>query len=1102
MTASPDFLAGGGDMGARIRAFDWAATPLGPAEHWPAALRVAVNICLHSGQPTAVYWGPELRLIYNDAWAPIAGERHSWALGQPAHAVCADVWDVLAPQFAGVIDTGEGFATVGQMLMIERGGARRETYWDYSFSPIRDDDGTVLGVFNQGAETTAKVFVERSNIAELERFSAMLEQAPGAVALLRGPDHVFDFANRAYFDLVGRDDIIGRTVAEAIPEVIDQGFVALLDQVFTSGTPFRGHSVPVELARGSGREERLLDFVYQPVRDAGGAVAGIFVEATDSTERAWAETALRESEERLQLALDSSGTIGIWDWDVPTGRIHGDERFARLCGLDPAIAAQGVSFIEMIRRLHPDDLERVRAEISGVFETGREYVVEYRVRGEGGGWRWIHARGRCSFDAEGVPQRFAGVAIDVSERKANDAALVAAKEERDFILDLAERQRVENDAEAIMAIGAEALGRRLGADRAGFLRIVDGDQIAFGVGWSDGSVPPIEGRAPLAMLGSNLRSAALEGATLKFHDSRSSARFAGTMIPALKIVSGIGVPLLRDGRFDGGFYITQAQPRWWTPAEIALSEEVAILSWDSVARADALASLRDLNRALIGEVEDRTAERDRIWEVSQDMLGIAGADGTWLSVNPAWERELGWAPSQIVGRTSEWLEHPDDRTRTSAEVARLGEDVETVAFENRFRSKTGGYRTLSWKAVLADGRLYTTARDVTAERELGEQLRQAQKMEAVGQLTGGIAHDFNNLLTGISGAMEMLDLRLSQGRTGDLARYIGVAQTATARAAALTHRLLAFSRRQPLDPHPINVSRLIADMEDLVRRTVGPSITVEIVHPAEPWPVLADANQLENVLLNLSINARDAMPTGGKLTIRSVCAHFEGKAAADRGVEPGDYLALSVADTGTGMAPDVLERAFEPFFTTKPKGAGTGLGLSMIYGFVRQSRGQLKIESTPGEGTTIWLYLPRHDGPLVDVAPDVATRPLPAAGAGETVLLVDDDPIVRLFVGELLGELGYGAIEASDGAAAVELLRSDVRIDLLVTDIGLPGAMNGRQVADVARASRPDLPILFITGYADAVTGNDQLEAGMRLVTKPFTMDVLGQRIRAMLDRG
>ncbi|RIA37716.1 PAS domain S-box-containing protein [Hephaestia caeni] len=1087
-------------MGARIRGFDWAATSIGPPERWPTALRVAVNICLHSSLPTAIYWGPELRLIYNDAWAPIPAERHPWALGRPAREVWRDIWDVIAPQFEGVIRTGEGFATLDQLLMMERGGMPCETYWNYSFSPIRGDDGAVLGVFNQGTETTAKVLAERSHRAELAQLSTMLEQAPGAIALLHGPTHVFDFANRAYLELIGRDDIVGRSVAEVLPEVAEQGFVALLDRVFATGEAYRGHSVPVRLARDGG-EERLLDFVYQPTRDARGEVSGIFVEATDSTERARAEAALRESEERLKLALESSRMIGVWDWDVPAARIRSDERFARLCGLDPAAAAAGVAVTEVMRLLHPDDLDRVRAEIREVFATGREYSIEYRVRVEGGPRRWIHARGRCAFGSDGTPQRFAGVAIDITERKANEAALVAAKEEREFILHLAERQRIESDAGAIMALGAEALGRRLGADRAGFLRIVDGDQIAFGIGWSDGSIAPLEGRAPLDVLGGDLRRGAIAGATLKFRDSRASARFAGTTIPALGIISGVGVPLLREGRFDGGFYVTQASPRVWTPGEIALIEEVAILSWDAVARADALASLRDLNRALAGEIEERTAERDRIWDVSQDMLGIAGADGIWLSVNPAWERMLGWTPDEIIGRTSEWLEHPDDRDRTRDEVARLGQGAETVAFENRFRSKTDGYRTLSWKAVLADGRLYTTARDVTAERELGEQLRQAQKMEAVGQLTGGIAHDFNNLLTGISGALEMLELRLSQGRADDLARYIGVAQTATARAAALTHRLLAFSRRQPLDPHPINIARLIADMEDLVRRTVGPSILVEIVHPGNLWPILADGNQLENALLNLVINARDAMPSGGQLTIRTACVHFDGKEAADRALEPGDYLAVSVSDTGTGMTAEVLDHVFEPFFTTKAQGAGTGLGLSMIYGFVRQSHGQLSIDSIVGEGTTIWMYLPRHDGPLVDPVP-VVEPPAPAAGAGETVLLVDDDPIVRLFVGELLGELGYGAIEASDGAAAVDLLRSDVRIDLLVTDIGLSGGMNGRQVADEARASRPDLPILFITGYADAVAGNDPLEAGMGLVTKPFTMEVLGQRIREMLDRG
>ena len=382
-----------------------------------------------------------------------------------------------------------------------------------------------------------------------------------------------------------------------------------------------------------------------------------------------------------------------------------------------------------------------------------------------------------------------------------------------------------------------------------------------------------------------------------------------------------------------------------------------------------------------------------------------------------------------------------------------------------------------------------------------EQLRQAHKMEAVGQLTGGLAHDFNNLLTGISGALEMVNLRVGQGRVGELDRYITAAQGATRRAAALTHRLLAFSRRQTLDPKPTDVNRLIAGMEELIGRTVGPSITLEVVGAAGLWPALVDPNQLENALLNLCINARDAMPHGGRITIETANKWIDERTARERDLTPGQYLSLCVTDTGEGMTPEVQTRAFDPFFTTKPLGEGTGLGLSMIYGFARQSGGQVRIYSELGEGTTVCIYLPRHYG--VEGADDVATAEDLAAASVEgqrTVLVVDDEPTIRMLVTEVLAEEGYTVLEAGDGASALRLLGSGVKPDLLVTDVGLPGQMNGRQVADAALALLPELKVLFITGYAEnAVIGNGQLAPHMALVTKPFSMDTMAAKVSLLL---
>ncbi len=372
-------------------------------------------------------------------------------------------------------------------------------------------------------------------------------------------------------------------------------------------------------------------------------------------------------------------------------------------------------------------------------------------------------------------------------------------------------------------------------------------------------------------------------------------------------------------------------------------------------------------------------------------------------------------------------------------------------------------------------------------------------MEAVGQLTGGLAHDFNNLLTAIGGSLQIMQSRIDQGRIGEVDRYVAAAQTAVKRASALTHRLLAFSRRQTLDPKPVDVNRLVAGMEDLIRRTTGPGIELEVVGAAGLWTALVDPNQLENALLNLCINARDAMPDGGRITIETANKWMDDHAAAGRDLPPGQYLSVCVTDTGIGMSTEVQEKAFEPFFTTKPLGMGTGLGLSMIYGFARQSGGAVRIYSEVGRGTTMCIYLPRYlgDGHDAEVREVHDERPW----QGITVLVVDDEPAVRMVIAEVLLEGGYAVLEAEDGRSGSVVLRSGEKIDLLITDVGLPGGMNGRQLADFARVARPGLKVLFITGYAEnAVIGNGHLEAGMAILTKPFDIESLKSKITRMLS--
>ncbi len=521
------------------------------------------------------------------------------------------------------------------------------------------------------------------------------------------------------------------------------------------------------------------------------------------------------------------------------------------------------------------------------------------------------------------------------------------------------------------------------------------------------------------------------------------------------------------------------------------------------------------------------------WHLPTDRFTVDEAFARAFGLDPALGRD-GISLAQIVATV-----HPDDQaglaTAISEAIARGG----SYAHQYRVRSAAGGYHwieangrvdhapdgtPLSFPGVLLDveeRRAVETERDrVTAElrtltetleqrvtersadlMRAEEQLRQSQKMEAVGQLTGGLAHDFNNLLTGVMGGLELLKTRITQGRFNDVDRYVEAAQGAANRAAALTHRLLAFSRRQTLDPKPTDINRLVSGLEEMVQRTVGPEIVVDTVGPADLWATLVDPGQLENALLNLCINARDAMPDGGRITIETANQRLEQRAARERDMEPGEYVSLYVTDTGTGMPPEVVANALDPFFTTKPIGQGTGLGLSMIYGFTKQSGGQVRIHSEVGKGTTVCLHLPRHRGEAEAAEPVPQLADAPRAEAGQTVLVVDDEPTVRMLVTEVLEDLGYTAIEAADGTAGLKVLRSDVRIDLLVTDVGLPGGLNGRQMTDAARVVRPELKVLFITGYAEkAVLSHGHLQPGMHVLIKPFLMEALANRIKELIS--
>ena len=857
----------------------------------------------------------------------------------------------------------------------------------------------------------------------------------------------------------------------------------------------------VETARGGGigrfngyadtmkGASRYWDVVVTPMLGIDGRPEKLLAISRDLTEQ-------RQASERIELALEAGAVIGTFLWDVPADRLTGDSRLARTFAMDPAVFARGLPLASILDTLHPDDLDAVKARIADSVAHGTRYRAEYRVRQHDGSWLWVEANGSCELDANGAPLRFPGILFDIDNRKRH--ALRQAAE-----LELGDRLRDLRDTASMAELLAEILGRTLGVRRAGYGRVdASGHEIVVERDWcADASIASVAGRHRFGTYGTFLENL-LRGEIVAIPDVGQDPRTAqlSTSLRELQVESLLNVPLMERGQLVAVLFLHDTLTRSWSADEIAFIRTVADRTWAAAERVRAEADLRRLNERLEAEVGERTRERDLVWRVSPDLFVACGHDGRFRSVNPAWSEALGYEPAELIEQHFDRLLHRDDIAPVRAALDRLGEGVPVRDLDTRLRARNGGYRWYSWTCLPDGDEFYAAGRDMTDRKSLEEQLRQSQKMEAVGQLTGGLAHDFNNLLTGIVGSLELLQTRIDQGRVGDLSRYVTAAQGAANRAAALTHRLLAFSRRQTLDPKPVDADALVDGIEELIRRTVGPEIELQVVKTPDLWSTLCDPNQLENALLNLCINARDAMPGGGRLTIETANRLVDPYAAHMRDLAAGRYVALSVTDTGTGMPPDVIERAFDPFFTTKPIGQGTGLGLSMIYGFVKQSGGQIRIHSAVGVGTGVTLYLPCHDGEADAAAAAAALIEAPRASDGETVLVVDDEPTVRMLVVEVLSELGYNAVEASDGSSGLRVLQSGRRIDLLVTDVGLPGGMNGRQLADAARVGAPGLKVLFITGYAEnAVFGNGMLETGMQIMSKPFTMESLATRIRDIL---
>jgi PAS domain S-box-containing protein len=910
--------------------------------------------------------------------------------------------------------------------------------------------------------------------------------------------------NAAYADFAGdrHPKILGQPAVDSWPEAgaLNQ---QVLDACFAGETVrFRAEYIP--LRRHGELQDVWLDIDYSPIRAPDGAVEGVWCNVSEVTATVLADKRRVEVESQLALAIEAAD-IATWDYDLKNDKYYFSPRLEALFWHAPG----SVENRDQLKRLiHPPDREiQARAWAAAIDPRGdHRYVTEFRiVSPHDGAIRWISTMGRAFFDEHGAAVRLAGSVLDVTLRKNTERRQAC-------LVELGDRLRAAETTAEIAQIAAEIAGRALNTTRAGYA-MIDGDVALVEADWTNGQAVSLAGPRLFASLGDPYCDPLRAGQCLMIEDVTTHPTTRHNPAPFLRINmhAVINVPLLENGEIGAVFYVHQNEPRKWDEDELRLARDIGDRTWEAFCRARSTQRLRALNETLEQEVAQRTAQRDRMWRLSSDVMLVTDFSGAIESANPAWKTLFGWEEHELIGRNIFDLTHPDDIEDAKKAFALDAWQHAPVKVETRHRHRDGSYLCLSWRTVAGELSIHAVGRDITAEREQAEALqaaeaalRQAQKMEAVGQLTGGIAHDFNNLLQGITGSLDLAEIRLSQNRATDVERFLAAARASCNRAAALTHRLLAFSRRQPLDPKPVQANPLIASMDDLLRRTMGEHIEIALHLDAKLWLTLCDPNQLESAILNLAINARDAMPDGGRLTIETCNTEISVLEAARRPeLKPGPYICVAVTDTGTGMTDSVIAQAFDPFYTTKPMGQGTGLGLSMIYGFIRQSEGDARIFSELGRGTTVKLFLPRHDGAAPAQEPPVSTAGLNEArheGGHATVLVVEDEAIVRGLVADVLADLGLTVVEATTGQAGLDILRSKQPVDLLITDIGLPG-LNGRQMADAARLLRPDLKILFMTGYAEiAVSATNVLEHGMAMITKPFTISALADRVRSMIE--
>ncbi len=1085
------FLVGGGNAGAQIRAYDWSVTPFGLTNAWPQSLRSALAICLNSSFPTAIYWGPELRLLYNDAWAPILAERHPWALGRPASEVWADIWEVIGPQFARVVETGEGFSTYDQLLSMVRNGARRETYWNYSFTPIRGEDGLVAGVLNQGHETSDRVFAERRGrfLLDLSDRLRALSDPQGIIETAQAALGRFLNANRVgygeveetarYFtternwtdgsvpsragthDLAGFGPEVLAALRAGIPLLINDAASDPRTNAPESLAAFDAIDTRAVITACLVKDGRMRAALYVHARESRPWTAhdtDLVIEMAERTwsavERARAEARLRQSEAQFRLMADAVPQI-VWITDAEGRTEFFNRQWAEYTGqaFEPSTAADiAASFV------HPDDGLATMTAFNEARRTGGTFRVEHRIRSAAGDYRWFLVRGEPYRDPQSrVIVRWFGASVDIHDRKLAEQQLQALN------ADL-ERQVIERSRERGL-IWQHSLDLLSVIDRSDATFCTINPAWTATLGWTRDE---LEGQPYHEFVHPDDVAASSEA----FEQVRR------------------GDPVMR---FKSRYRTKEGGWRW--------------LSWVAVPEGGKLYSItRDITLERQRQMELEAAEAARreadalyraYFENTPEALFVIGVDPdrgfVVEELNPAHEAGVGFKLADVRGKRIEEILPPTTAERVLEPYRRVVVTGALYQYREVFELEGGPQH---WDTSLVPvrnvsgqiTRLIGSSRNVTRQVVAEEALRQAQKMEAVGQLTGGVAHDFNNLLTIIRSSVDFLRRPdLPEARKG---RYLDAVSDTVERAAKLTSQLLAFARRQALKPEVFDAGARLQRVSELLDTVTGARIRVVTELPEHPCYIRADVSQFETALVNMAVNARDAMNGEGTLTLKltrvAELPPIRGHAGSTQA-----FAAMSLTDTGTGIAADQISRIFEPFFTTKEVGKGTGLGLSQVFGFAKQSGGDVDVESTPGAGATFTLYLPE-----VTTGPE-HTRigrdqdELAPVGHGQRVLVVEDNVAVGQFATQILEDFGYLTTWAGNAEEALEKLGSDGGgFDVVFSDVVMPG-MGGIALAEQLKRRLPDLPVVLASGYSHVLAAD--ASHGFELLHKPYSAEQLGR---------